>query len=539
MASRPERPHDNSQQIEQALAEAAACHQAGRMADAGRLYRRIIDVVPDHITALYRLSLIYIQTGILDQAIPLLEKCLEIHPRNSDFLNSLGVALQNAGRSGEAVEFWRRSLSIDAGHIATLRNLGRFQYEKGHFSEAVLYFKKALGQNPDHVDALSALGAAYWAMGCRAEAQASFIHALQLEPGDAKNTLNFGEFLYDSGRVDEALAYFDRALALAPDYASALWRKSFALLAKGEYREGWKLYAECLGPGYTRANLFGDVKPWDGKPGIAKRLLIWCEQGFGDSLQFIRYAELCRQRVGKVSVFCQKPLARLFEALPFIDHASDTCDTKDFDEHVPIMNLPYLFATTLETIPATIPYLFVDPAIEAKWKAKFDAASKSMRVGLVWAGGAHAEKRNAQIMDSQRSLSLESIRPWFALKGIQFYSLQKDKAAAQIAASGLSGNLTDFMGEVADFADTAAIIKNLDLVITVDTAAAHLAGALGKPVWIMSRYNADWRWLQNRPTNPWYPTARIFGQPAMGDWDSVIAEIGHELDVQKNISSRL
>jgi hypothetical protein len=308
-------------------------------------------------------------------------------------------------------------------------------------------------------------------------------------------------------------------------------------LALGEYREGWKLYAESLGNCDLRGrNLFAPKMPWDGKPAPDKHLLIWGEQGLGDSLQFIRYAELCKQRVGKVSVSCQKPLVPLFKALPFISEASNTINHENhFDEHVPMMNLPHLFNTVLETVPAAVPYLRVAPEIQAKWKVRF-ANETGMKVGLVWAGGSHTGNVRGGLTDRQRSIGLERMKPWLDLQGVQFFSLQKDEPAKQIAALGLVNRVTDFMAEVEDFADTAAIVQNLDLVITVDTSVAHLAGGLGKPVWILSRYNACWRWLQNRPTNPWYPTARIFGQTTLGDWDSVMAdvrrELAHEIEFQ-------
>ncbi|MGB9153166.1 MAG: tetratricopeptide repeat protein [Alphaproteobacteria bacterium] len=561
----------NSQQnepipVEQTLAEAVTHHQAGRLVEAERLYRVVIKAAPHHIAALYRLGILCFQDGRLEQGIPFLEDVLKLQPQNIGILNSLGVALQQAGRDKDAVMRFRQALEINPTYIDALNNLGkalrdqgnakvaleyfvqaeqlspdnpdisidigRCYFEMGSFPEAILYFEKALKQKPDYIDALSALGTALLAAGRRIEARAKLERALQIEPNDAKLVLNFGEFLaFDEGKIDEALGYFNRALTLAPEYNNALWRKSFALLAKGEYREGWKLYAACLGGRDTRGfNKFAPMQVWDGDPGPNKRLLIWCEQGLGDSLQFIRYAELCKQRVGKVSVFCQKPLVRLFKNLPYIDDASDVCDRSSFDEHVPIMNLPHVFDTLVETVPAA-PYLRIDPEITAKWATRF-ADADILKVGLVWAGGAHEENVIAKLTNLQRSIALERMKPWFNVLGIKFYSLQKDKPAEQIAASGLADRLTNFMDDVADFTDTGAIIQNLDLVITVDTSVAHLAGGLGKPVWIMSRYNADWRWLQNRPSNPWYPSARIFGQPTMGDWDGVIKEVEQALRLE-------
>ena len=561
--SSPQNSH-RSFSVEQRLAEAIAHHQAGRLPQAEQSYRDVLQAVPHHLAALYRLGVLCFQDSRAEQALPFLEAAHKIQPQNPGILNSLGVAAQMAGRDREAMGYLRQALAINPGDIGTLGNLGkalreqgdakaaldcfgkmiemnpsiiytyiekgRCHFEMGNFQDAILAFEKTLSLRPDDSDALSGLSSALWAVGRRDEAREKLERAVQLEPGNAKTILNLGEFLaFDEGKIDEALGYFNRALVLAPSYTNAAWRKSFALLAKGEYREGWKLYADCLGHRDTRGlNLFAPQKPWDGTPAAGKHLLIWCEQGLGDSLQFIRYAALCKQRVGKISVFCDKPLVRLFKMLPFIDEASELREKDSFDEHVPVFNLPHLFDTLVDTVPAA-PYLRVDADSAAKWARKFANAGDGLKVGLVWAGGAHEDKIIPKLTNLQRSITLERMRPWLNLPDVIFYNLQKDKPAAQIGELGLADRIVDFMGDVTDFADTAALILNLDLVITVDTAVAHLAGGLGKPVWILSRYNADWRWLQNQPSSPWYPSARIFGQPTMGDWDSVVVEIGRAL----------
>lgn len=452
------------------LAEAVAHHQAGRLPEAARLYRVTLGLSPRHADALRLLGWIYVQDGKPEQALPLLQDALQAQPKNPETLNWLGIALGSTGR----------------------------------YEEAATRFRQALAINPAYAEALN----------------------------------NLGTVAQNEGKLGEALKHYNQALTHEPECEDALWGKGGTLLALGEYREGWRLYETGLGRCALRGlNPFAPVKPWDGQPAPNKHLLIWSEQGLGDSLQFIRYAELCKQRVGKVSVACQKPLVRLFKALPYIDAAFDPTRGGNFDTYVLMMSLPHRFDTVLETVPAAVPYLRVDPEIQAKWAARFMGVV-GLKVGLVWAGGSHKGEANATLSvalertDRQRSVGLERMTPWLDLPGARFYNLQMDKPAEQIAALGLADRLTDFMGEVADFADTAAIVQNLDLVITVDTSVAHLAGGLGKPVWILSRYNACWRWLQNRPASPWYPTARIFGQPALGDWDSVMTEVGRELTLE-------
>jgi Tfp pilus assembly protein PilF len=511
------------------LAEAMEHHRAGRFAEAERLYRMAIALSPQHGDASRLLGTLYVLTEKPEQALPLLQDALHGQPRNIELLNNLGLALRDTGHGEEAAMRFRQALEIEPTCAEALNNLGTVLQNEGKPEAALECFEKALEHKPDFAEALSNLGGMLSFLGRESEVRSKLERAVQVMPDHAGAITNLGLSFYDEGKITKALEHYNRALTHEPNHQLARWWKSYALLARGEYREGWKLYETGLG-NKRGPNPFAAVKPWDGRPAPNKHLLIWHEQGLGDSLQFIRYAELCKQRVEKVSVLCQKPLVRLFKALPFIDDAFDAPQQgrSRFDDHVPMMSLPHVFETTLESVPATIPYLHVNRDIQAKWAAKFIGA-EGMKVGLVWAGGFREGNVNANRVDRQRSISLERMKPWLDLQGAQFYSLQLDKPREEIAALGLGDRLTDFMREVTDFADTAAIVQNLDLVITVDTSVAHLAGGLGKPVWILSRYNACWRWLQNRPTNPWYPTARIFGQPSMGDWDSVMAEVGREL----------
>lgn len=447
-------------------------------------------------------------------------------------LKNLGDALRRQGNTKGALDCYARAIQTRPNFPEIYMDMGVCWWNIGNPQQAIVCFEKAISQKPDYVEALVNLGAVLRGAGRGSEARVQLDHSLQIEPNHALAITNLGALLHEEGKIGEALEHFNRALTHIPKCQDALWGKGLALLALGEYREGWRLYETGLGRQDLRGpNPFAAAKPWDGKLAPDKHLLIWSEQGLGDSLQFIRYAELCKQRVGKVSVSCPKPLVRLFKALPFIDDAFDPTRGGSFDEHVPMMSLPHRFDTVLETVPAAVPYLRVDPEILAKWATKF-AGVAGFKVGLLWAGSAREDNLSANLIDRRRSVGLERMRPWLDLQGARFYNLQKDKPAEQIAALGLADRLTDFMGEVTDFADTAAIVQNLDLVITVDTSVAHLAGGLGKPVWVLSRYDACWRWLQNRPTNPWYPTARIFGQPAMGDWDSVMAEVGRELALE-------
>jgi tetratricopeptide (TPR) repeat protein len=511
-----------------------ALSKAGRREEAAAHFRQALEIKPAYGEALVNLGSALQSKKNFEEAVVCFERALRLRPDDPETLYCLGSALYEQGKPEAALAYYAKATQIRPSDAKTQLNMGVCWQDLNNLQEAVLCYEKALRSKPDYVHALVNLSAALWGMERGAEARAKLERALQIEPDNAGAITKLGSLLNDEGKIGEALEHFNRALAHAPENEVALGGKSLALLALGEYREGWKFYEIGLGHSNMRGvNRFSAVKMWDGKPAPDKHLLIWTEQGIGDSLQFIRYAELCKLRFRKVSVLCQKPLVRLFKALPFIDDVFDVPQEgrNNFDEQVAIMSLPHRFDTVLETVPATVPYLRVDPAIQAKWTAKF-ASVTGMKIGLVWAGGSHKDNKRGNLMDRQRSVGLERMKPWLDLQGARFYNLQKDEPGEQIKALGLADRLTDFMDEVTDFADTAAIVQNLDLVITVDTSVAHLAGGLGKPVWILSRYNADWRWLQNRPTNPWYPTARIFGQPTLGDWDSVMAEVGRELALE-------
>ena len=563
MPSRQPYQPNPSNPAARALAEARAHHQAGRLPKAERLYRvalglragdpetlfylgnvlreqgnpeaalacymKALQARPDFPEAYVNMGACWCDIGDLNQAVSCFEKALNQRPDLPEARVSLGNVLRELGQPMAALDCYAKALEFNPDDSTAYVNVGICWLIVGDVGQAILMFEEALKLKPNDVNASLALSDALMVMGRHTEARSKLDRAYQLEPDNPEMIGEIGKLLYNEGKIDEALKLYNKSLARAPKQQKVQWDKSLALLTLGQYREGWKLYEAGIGRRELRGlNLFPSVKPWNGQPALGKHLLIVSEQGLGDSLQFIRYAELCKERFARISVFCphHNPLVRLFKGLSFVDDAFDTIQAgSHFDEHILMASLPHVFGTVLETVPAAVPYLRVDPEIETKWATKFVGVA-GLKVGLVWAG------RAANKSDRERSIGLDRIRSWLDMRGAQFYSLQKDEQAEKVVALGLQNRITDFMGEVEDFADTAAIVQNLDLVITVDTSVAHLAGGLGKPVWILSRYNADWRWLQNRPTNPWYPTARIFGQPSMGDWDSVIAEVGRELALE-------
>lgn len=506
---------------------ASAMSMVGQYEPSIALFSQALKHLPSEAKYFVGQGFAYKKLGKPDDAFACFQKALLLRDNDPDILNQLGHILRDRSQFDEAMNCYKRSLSAKLDpevfvHIASC------WWGQNNLVDAIYCFEQALKLKPDYIHALVNLGAACWGVGRREEGRRAVDEALRLTPDNVGALINRAIMFYEEGQPEKALELFDRALSLDPQNSLAKWRKSFALLALGQYREGWALYENGLADASRRGADPVQGQLWDGQPMPDKHLLIVCEQGLGDSLQFVRYAAEAKKRVGRLSVLCPKPLLRLFQNLSFVDDVFDVIADKSFDAHIAMMSLPHLFGTTLATVPAAIPYLFVDQALQEKWNKKF-ANVDGVKIGLVWAGSTRAGQMNAGQVDQRRSIGLERMRVLLNQTKARFYSLQKDQPAEQIKLLGLENIITDYMGEVIDFADTAALIQNLDLVISVDTSVAHLAGGLGKPVWVLSRYDACWRWLKNQSVNPWYPTARVFGQPVAGDWDSVLEAVRHEL----------
>ena len=308
---------------------------------------------------------------------------------------------------------------------------------------------------------------------------------------------------------------------LSPDNAVFHWNLSLALLLSGNFEEGWKEY-EWRQKVKDFPNRIVSQPLWDGSDIAGQTILLQAEQGYGDTIQFIRYASMVAQRGANVIVSCQNELTSLLKKVDGIHHVAGYHEPiPEFDVYCPLLSLPLIFHTTVESIPAHVPYIKPEPSLFQHWRAKIQNHVSRLKIGLVWAGR------------EQRSCPLELFTPLAEIHYSTFYSLQKGEAAEQAKNPPEGMKLIDYTEDIHDFSDTAAFIENLDLVISVDTAVAHLAGALGKPVWTLLPFVPDWRWLLNRDDSPWYPTMRLFRQPSPGDWESVIARIAQDLTAIK------
>jgi tetratricopeptide (TPR) repeat protein len=524
----------------------------GRGDDALRAFQRAVSLAPGFAEAHANLGAALTEQGRLEEAVVALRKSISLAPGNPTVHNNLGAALKRQGRLAEAEAAYRAALSLSPGYAEALCNLSAVLRELGQLEAAGGFCRQAIERAPGLAKAHNTLGVVLQDQGEMEAAIASFRRAIALAPREADAYVNLGDALAKQGQYDqpviqcrqaaelapnsadawnnlgsalfaareltEAVACFSRAVALRPDRAEGHFHLGMALLAAGEMAEGWREYEwRWKTPLMFAARRRFTQAAWDGATG--GRLLIHSEQGLGDTLQFCRFAPLAAARGAKVILEVQAPLARLLRSLPGIDAVIARGDAlPEFDFQAHMLSLPHIFGTALETIPAATPYLFADPADIEAMRGRLGKKT-GLRVGLAWAGNSYANLPEMAAVDRRRSLAPEHLAPLFGVPEIDFISLQK--AGKAPAAFGL----TDFMDDMRDFADTAALVETLDLVISVDTSVAHLAGALGKPVWLLNRYDAEWRWLDGRADSPWYPGMRIFRQAGPGDWEGVMAEV--------------
>jgi tetratricopeptide (TPR) repeat protein len=465
-------------------------------------------------------------------AIVHFEKALALRPTYPEASNNLGSALQALERHDEAILQFQRALDLRPGFVEAQYNLGNSLYQANRLDEAVLSYERVIAIQPSHAKAHSNLGYAFGELGHHEEAVAIYRRAAAIDPSDAEAYYNLGTGLQALNRHEESLAWFKKALKLNPELPKAHWNESRARLVLGDFVQGWKKFEWRWRYNLSRRDF--EQPLWLGETDITgKTLLVHAEQGLGDTLQFCRYVPLIRNRAPNVVFEVQPELLELLRGslagpgLIVVARGHD--ELPWFDLQCPLLSLPLACGTVLETIPRAIPYLKPDPERRDGWAQWTRSVPKGPRVGLVWAGnpklGLH---KKFQRSDARRSVRLSALRRLFDIANVTIVSLQKGGAAvAQVLDAGLP--ILDRTDDLHSFADTAALVSDLDLVITVDTSVAHLAGGLGKPVWMLSRFDGCWRWLLDREDSPWYPTMRIFRQPAPGDWDPVISRVADDL----------
>ncbi|HEX3315378.1 MAG TPA: tetratricopeptide repeat protein, partial [Gemmataceae bacterium] len=407
----------------------------------------------------------------------------------------------------------------EAADPKSLSALGKAYVKLRRYDDAVANFKRILEQNPNNVDALNDLAVAYLYLGRRDESRATYRRIIEIDPKHAAAHNGLGVELNDQGRFDEALVEYEKALAIEPNNAGAHFNRAVLRLMHGDYPRGLAEHEWRLRLDEYRAPAF--VPPrWEGGDPAGKTILLHGEQGFGDVIQFVRYAEHLKRAGAKTLVSAPAELAGLLETCPWIDRAVPfTVPLPDFDAYVPMMSLPYLCGTTVQTIPANVPYLFPDEDRIARWRRELEPVREA-KVGIVWQGS------KLHRTDRERSVPIEKFIELAAVPRVRLYSLQKgiDPSAPKPPFA-----MTDLSVRLDTFLETAAVMKGLDLVITPDTSVAHLAGALGVPVWVAVPFVPDWRWMRDREDSPWYPTMWLVRQRRLGVWDDVFQRMSAEL----------
>ena len=571
-------------EIDLLLQTAVAHHNAGRLAEAEQLYRRILARQPRHADALNLLGVIAGETGHADIAINLINQAIAVQPDTPLFLQNLAESLRRLGRFEEAAASMRRLVELSPDSPATLhqmadflRNIERYdearatydrvlqltpdsadahnnrggcllklyRYEEASQSirraielnprsaeaynnlggclqkinmpaDAIDACRKAISLKPDYADAFSNLGGALCATGDLPGAIAANQRSLELNPNSHQAHHNFASALLATNEVASAISGFRKALQIRPDDAETHFNLSLSLLLRGEYAEGWKEMEWRLKTAdFLKSKINLHVPHWEGQDLHGRSIFVHGEQGFGDNIQFIRYSALLACRGANVFMLCPKELRRLFASIKQQRILIPGEPWPKLDFYCSLLSLPRLFSTEIDSIPSQTPYLWPEPELVDRWKAQVAPRQEGLRVGLFWQG---------RPIPRNRSIPLEMLEPLAAAQNVIFHSLQLRGENPPPLAPPPGMRLIDPTSQIKDFADTAALIANLDMVITIDSAVAHLSGALGITTWVFLPFAPDWRWFLDRNDSPWYPTMRLFRQKAPRDWSAPIAE---------------
>ncbi|MBS1191896.1 MAG: hypothetical protein H6R10_3688 [Rhodocyclaceae bacterium] len=545
------------------LGRATALYRQGRLDEAEACCRQACAAAPEEAEAWHLLGLCLARQGDQEEALDCLRRAVRMAPAVARYPANLGGILDQAGRREEAEAAYRQALALDPGHAPSHNNLGMALQRRGGLAEAESHFRqaiacapgvpgpwlnlarvllelrrsaeaeaasrRALALQPDLPDAANDLGIALLDQGRPAEAEACFRRALQLRPGFAPDHNNLGNALKDQGHYEAARGEYLRARELDSGYPDAVYNLGLLQLLLGEWEAGWAGFeTRCLPAMQNRANKVAapdyGCPRWQGEDLAGKTLLIHGEQGFGDQIQFCRYARVLAEQGVGVRLVCRPELARLFRSLEGVEiHGGSNLAPRNSD----CWDFAISLAHRLDTVPATVPlsqgYLTADPAAAAAWRERLAAYPPGRRIGLCWSGNPGFAGNPRRRVPFGLLARLARAAP-----DALFVSLQKGEAAREAAApAGMA--LLDAGRDLADFVDTAALMANLDLVITVDTAVAHLAGALGRPAWVLLPWVPDWRWLLEREDSPWYGSLRLFRQPAPGDWEKALDRLAAEL----------
>ena len=503
-----------------------------RLDEATESLQQALQLMPYSAESYQDIGWILQTRGKHEEALRYFEKALWLRPDFATAHNNLGLSLVALKRSTEALPHYREAIRLQPDFAQAHNNLGLALAELEQPDEAIQHYQEALRLRPHFAEAYCNWGTLLGKDLQFAESADCFQKALALKPGLAEAHSALGAMLQQQQKVDEALACYEEALRLKPDSADAHVKRGMLWLQQGKLEKGWPEYE-------WRWQIDEVVKRslteplWDGSPFTGRTLLLHAEQGLGDTIQFIRYAPLVHERGGRVVVECQRLLALMLSCCPGIDQiVPQGSSLPAFDLQAPLLSLPGILGTTLATVPVNVPYIFPDPELVARWRQELSRL-QGRKVGIAWQGNPKYTH------DRRRSIPLSEFEPLARIDGVQLISLQKGQGTEQLPALGGRFDVVNWTSRLDDFIDTAALMKSLDLVITCDSAPAHLAGAMSVPVWVALPFGSDWRWLMDREDSPWYPTMRLFRQQEPGKWNHLFERMASELtDAQSQRQDR-
>lgn len=546
---------------DQAITLAVEHHRAGRLQEAEQLYRQVLAQSPGHADALHLLGVLAHQVGRQDLAIQLITRAISVSPNNDAFYCNLGEAYRVAGMLQqaeaaylralqiqpnsasahtnlgilyelgraypEAEKHLRKAIELDPKMFAARTDLGNVLLAQGRLDEAIEMGRQVVEMAPDYAIGHSNLGAALERKDLFKEAEAAYRRASELDPKFAEALNNLGSVIRRQGDLRTAMHWWAKSAEARPDYGEAHWNLALAALALGEFERGWVEYEWRFKCEHTRPYWREYPQPrWDGFDINGKTILLYPEQGFGDVIQFARFIPQIAARGAKVILQCHNELVELMKSAEGVAQVIGQNEAPPpFDTYLPLLSVPRVLKTTVETLPQTLakPYIHVDPVRKAAWAERIKSQPGKLKIGLAFAG--------RPTPDPKRTCAFKEFAPLADVPDVTYFSLQKGEAAKQLADAPAHMKLIDLDPDLHDFADTAAVIDNLDLLISIDTAAAHLGGALLAKVWTMIPFAPDFRWMLGMDVIPWYPTMRLFRQPATDDWTSVIARIKNKLEL--------
>jgi len=538
--------------IQQALDLAKAHHKKGWHREAENICQQVLETEPDNFFAYHQLGLIAVSTGNEETAANLISKAVTINPASpqayydlgvvfqrlgklqdadasyrkaidlkqdfSEALNNLGTVRRELGNISESIQCYRNAINVQDQYAAAHSNLGLALHDIGDFGEALSSFRKALAINYDIAEVHYNLGTTLQALGRLSEAVESFRLSLSLNPNIAAAHTNLGLALRDLGKWDEASDSYKSAISINPDSAEAHHNLGMLQLLEGNYVDGWQNYGWRWKLRKRECHPIALDKPlWDGTKAYGKTIYVYSEQGLGDAIQFVRYLPLLKVEGYRVVLESPPSLKRLFQHSEVADEVIESGETPSpFDCHAALLDLPGLMRTTLQTIPSSSPYLNIDAELRGKWQDKVNP-SGAFRVGIAWAG--NSDQNN----DRYRSVDASLFKPIIETPNVCVHSLQvgKNKTASEI----FDRHVIDLAPSLIDFSETAAAMSCFDLIVSVDTSVAHLAGSLGLPIWVPLHSIAHWIYLRETDRCPWYPTMRLFRQKEFGNWHEVFENI--------------